>query len=151
MQLMSNVKPLWTMAELCIPEDYPLFELVAQELTQICIGSNGVRLNFYQRVQDESGPSQWRPGASIDIESGFELHHAGGPVKAASNENLGSLAGCLTVLLSQCISSVERLPENELALVFSNGARLRLLTDPIGFESYHLHINGDSVGVTVTR
>ena len=139
------------MAELCIPENYPLSDLVTQELTHICIGSNDVRLSFYQRVQGESGPSQWRPGASIDIESGFELQDAGAPAKAASNENLGSLAGCLTVLLRQCISSVERLPKNELALVFSNGARLQLLTDPIGFESYHLHINGDSVDVTATR
>jgi len=134
-----------------IPQDYPLSELVAQELTQICIGSNDVRLNFYQQVQGVSGPSQWRPGASIDIESGFELHEAGAPVQTASNESLGASAGCLTVLLRQCVSSIERLPRNELALIFSNGARLKLLTDPIGFESYHLHINGVSIDVTATK
>jgi hypothetical protein len=71
-------------------------------------------------------------------------------MQTASNENLGSLAGCLTILLRHCISSVERLPKNELALIFSNGARLQLLTDPIGFESYHLYINGASIDVTAT-
>ena len=134
-----------------IPQEYPLSELVAQELTQVCIGINDVRLNFYRRVQDASGQSQWRAGASVDIESGFELHEAGAPVQTASNENLGASAGCLTVLLRQCVSSVERLPKNELALIFSNGAMLQLFTDPIGFESYHLHIDGDSINVTATK
>lgn len=139
------------MTELCIPKDYPLSDLVGQELTQICISSNDVRLNFYQRVQSDSGPSQWRIGASIDIESGFELNKAGAPVQTASNENLGASAGCLTVLLRQFICSVERLPKNELALVFSNGARLQLLTDPIGFEAYHLHIRGESLDVSAPK
>lgn len=139
------------MVEFSIPQYFPISKLVAQELTQICIGSHDVRLNFYEIKQGTPNPTEWQPGAIIDIESGFELREGGVAVQTASNENLGYMAGCLTVLLRQCIRSVERLPNNELVLVFSSGAELKLLTDPIGFESYHLHINEASVDVTYSK
>jgi hypothetical protein len=136
------------MPDLSIPEDFPVSKLVAQELTQVCIGTHHVRLNFYRLKDPAAGPPPWQPGASIDVEAGFELRQAGVAPHIASNENLGSQAGCLTSLLAQSIGSVERLPENELLLVFLNGAELQLFTDPSGYESYHLHIEGQSVDVT---
>ena len=139
------------MAGLSIPEDFPLSSLVAQELTQVCVGAHHVRLNFYRPKKSPASQPQWEPGAGIDFEAGFELREAGADHQSASNENLGSNAGCLTTLLGQSITSVERLPENELLLVFSSGANLQLLTDPVGYESYHLHIDGQSVDVTVCK
>jgi len=57
-------------------------------------------------------------------------------------------AGSLAVLLQKEVVSVERLADNELLLIFATDAELRLLTDAAGFESYHVHIDGDSVDVT---
>lgn len=132
------------MIDFCIPEDFPLGTLVSQELTQICIGSNDVRLNFSQ-IAD--GLEKWKPGSTIDIEAGFELQKDGKIICSAENEGLGFNSGCLTVLLRRSIMVVERLPKNELSLYFSGGFCLRLVTDPIGFESYHIQINSELVDV----
>ena len=139
------------MVGLSIPEDFPLSNLVAQELTQVCIGAYHVRMNFYRPMASSALQQQWEPGASIDIEAGYEFHEIGVPVQSALNENLGAKAGCLTTLLGQHIVSVERLSENELLLVFSSGSKLQLLTDPVGYESYHIHIDGETVDVTVCK
>ncbi len=136
------------MTDLSIPEDFPLSKLVAQELTQVCIGTHHVRLNFYRLTSPPAGSPPWQPGAAIDIEAGFELREAGVAAHTASNESLGSQAGYLTSLLAQSIAAVDRLPENELLLVFSNGAELQLFTDSGGYESYHVHIEGQSIDVT---
>jgi Family of unknown function (DUF6188) len=136
------------MPGLSIPEDYPLAKLVGQEVTQVCIGTHHIRLNFYKVVRTQPAPPQWEPGAAIDIEAGFKLRQSNGTVLETSNKTLGAFSGCLTALLGQKISSTERLAENELLVRFSNGAELHLVTDRQGFESYHIHIDHDSVDVT---
>ncbi len=137
------------MSSLNIPESFPLLKLVAQELTQVSIGVHHVRLNFYN--PDESVTGKWKPGAAIDFEAGFELREEGAAIQSALNKNLRSKAGCLTILLGQSIVSVKKLAKNELLLVFSNGVSIQLLTDSIGFESYHLHVDEQSVDVVVSE
>lgn len=136
------------MPGLSIPEDYPLAKLNGQEVTQVCIGAHHVRLNFNKVARTKPASPQWEPGAAIDIEAGFRLRQSDGTVLEASNRTLGSSSGCLAALLGQTISSTERLAENELMVHFSNGVELHLVTNPQGFESYHIHIDGDSVDVT---
>lgn len=136
------------MTGLSIPDDYPLQDLVGQELTQVCIGKHSVGLKFYQYNGSSGAKPQWESGATVDIESGFELREGISESRVTSNETLGENAGCLTVLLGGHIASVRRLPKNELLLVFVSGAELQLRTDPVGFESYHLFVSGQSVDVT---
>lgn len=131
-----------------IPQDFPLANLVGQEVTQVCIGSHDIRINLYKLLPQAGALNKWEAGAVIDIETGFVLNLRGQPRYEASNENLGECGGCLTALLKQQIGAVERLPNNELLIRFSNGAELQLLTDPQGFESYHLHVEGQSIDVT---
>ncbi|RVT84906.1 hypothetical protein [Inhella crocodyli] len=130
-----------------IPNDFPLHKLVSQELMQLCIGSNDIVLRFYQRDEIESMAEKWKPGATIAIDSGFELSDKGRVICAASNEDLGNSAGGLTVLLRQIICSVERLPRNELLLRFSKGHALHLVTDEMGYESFHIELDGDMIDV----
>lgn len=149
-----STKPLglvFKMPSLDIPDDFPLAALIAQELTQVCIGQHHVRLNFYKLADFSATPPKWAPGAAIDIEAGFEFRESSGQVQRAANDTLGSDAACLTSLLGQTVKSVERLERNELLLCFSSSSTLRLCTDPIGFESYHLHIEGESVDVTTCQ
>lgn len=127
-----------------IPKNFPLGELISQELTQICIGLGEVSLNFYT---PSSILGRWEPGACITIESGFELSQKGESICVGVPDNIGEFAGGLTSLLGQTILSVERLPKRELSLIFSNNLRLRLTVNPLGFESYHLSINGYVIDV----
>lgn len=139
------------MVGLSIPSDFPLSSLVGQELTQVCIGAYHVRLSFYRQSKSPAALPKWEPGAAIDIEAGFELRSPGKDPQCATNDNIGETAGCLTTLLQHAINSITQLPNNELLLVFSSDVELRLLTDPIGFESYHLHVDGQSVDVTICK
>lgn len=133
---------------LSIPEDFPLVRLVGQVLTEVRIGSHHVRLEFQQTAASATGVPTWQPGASVEIEAGFSLRSAGTTAQSASATNLAMQAGSLAVLLQKEVVSVERLADNELLLIFATDAELRLLTDAAGFESYHVHIDGDSVDVT---
>ena len=126
------------------PRNISLGELISQELTQICIGLGEVSLNFYT---PSSIPGRWEPGACVTIESGFELSQSGGSICVGVPGSIGESAGGLTRLLGQTILSVERLPNRELSLTFSNNLNLRLTVHPQGFESYHLSINGDVIDV----
>ncbi|MYM97971.1 hypothetical protein [Duganella vulcania] len=132
------------MNNLSIPDDFPLDVLLNQELTQICIGSNEIGLRFYQTAGD---PHKWKPGASIDIEAGFELFKDGILLCGSFNDRLGFNSGGLTVLLRQSVVALKRLPKNELSLTFSGGFSLNLVTDATGFESYHLQCNEKVVDV----
>lgn len=127
-----------------IPEDFPLDALLNQELTQICIGFNDIGLRFYQTA---GVAHKWKPGASIDIEAGFELFKDGVVLCSSLNDRLGFNGGGLTVLLRQSVVVLKRLPKNELSLSFSGGFSLNLITDASGFESYHLQCNGEVVDV----
>ena len=128
-----------------IPPEFPLNSLVGQEVTQICIGSHHIRINFYKRSSQLALPNKWEEGAAIDIEFGYELIFPDLSTQKVSNEYLGEKSGCLTSLLKQVITALEKLPDNEIMLQFSNGSELKLLTDKQGFESYHLHIEGQSI------
>lgn len=108
-----------------------------------------VRINLLKPARVIAGGQKWEDGASIDIEAGFILREKSKPNISARNDNLGRRSGALTVLLGKTISSVEKLSKNELQLCFTGEIDLRLITDPQGFESYHLHIEGDSVDVTI--
>lgn len=136
------------MAGFNFPLDYPLASLVGQEVTQVCIGKHHIGINFYKLNSSAGAINKWRPGASIDIEAGFEFNINGEPQKQGSNENLGEHGGCLTALLGQHIFSVERLLDNGLVIQFSNDATLKLITDEQGFESYHLNVEGETLDVT---
>jgi hypothetical protein len=136
------------MAGFPIPSDFPLSSLVGQEVTQICIGSHDVRINFYKQSTQAESLNKWEEGAAIDIESGYELSGLDLSTQKASNEDLGEKSGCLTALLRQVVTAFEKLPNNEIMFRFSNGIELKLLTDKQGFESYHLHVEGQSIDVT---
>ena len=135
------------MAGLLIPEDFPLTKLEGQEVTQVCIGLNQVQLHFYRPVASASKP-QWEPGARIEIEAGFVLRQPNLEERCVYKNPIGKLCGQLTVLLGETVTSVSRLDRNELLIQFSTKIELQLLTDEQGFESYHLHIEGNSVDVT---
>ena len=137
------------MTGLSIPDNFPLALLVGQEVIQVCIGSHHVRINLSKPAPVIAGVQKWEDGAAIDIEAGFILRENLKPKISATNDNLGRRSGALTVLLGKTISSVEKLSKNELRLCFTGEIDLRLITDPQGFESYHLHIEGDSVDVTI--
>lgn len=66
----------------------------------------------------------------------------------AVTPDLATSAAALIDLLGQTIVSVNRHPKNELSLLFSAKALLYLTVDEQGFESYHLHVGGQSVDVT---
>lgn len=136
------------MVGLSIPDDFPLLQLIGQELIQVCIGSHHVRLNFSKPQMVIAGVQKWEDGAAIDLEAGFALREKTRSAIFATNDILGHQAGSLTALLGQRIAAVKKLDNNELLLLFSNGSELQLVTDPEGFESYHLHIEGDTVDVT---
>ena len=66
----------------------------------------------------------------------------------ARNADLATGASALIELLGQTIVSVDRRPNNELSFVFSGKAMLHVIVDEQGFESYHLHVGGQSIDVT---
>lgn len=135
------------MAGLSIPNDFPLQALVGQEVTQVCVGLGQIQLHFYSPIAG-SEPRQWEPGARLDFEAGCELAKAGADKRLVKGDELASEGGQLCLLLGDTVSSVAPLERNELLIGFISGAYLQLLTDPVGFESYHLHIAGESVDVT---
>lgn len=131
-----------------IPEDFPLDELVRLELTNISIGRHYVRLLFARLDNVVAGTPRYKDGASVEIEAGFRLETKDGPTITAGNNDLAAGAAALINLLGQTIVSVDRSPDNQLSLVFSSEATLVLTVDEQGFESYHLHVGGQSVDVT---
>ncbi|MCE3262126.1 MAG: hypothetical protein K0R43_1205 [Pseudoduganella sp.] len=135
------------MTGLSIPLDFPLSELVGQELSNLSIGRHYLMLSFIQLKMVVADTPKYGNGARVEIESGFEFRPAEGPIVKADNQNLASPAACLLPLLGQSISEVERLPNNELRLRFGETGTLILTVDEQGFESYHLHVAGDSVDV----
>ena len=135
------------MQGLSIPDDFPLDAFVGQEVSQLRIGVGQVELSFY-RPLPHTDPSRWEPGGRIDIEAGFILQVPGSEEQIVRPPRFPKDSGVLTVQLQDLVSSIERLKGNELQLKFSSGVSLRLLTDPQGYESYHLHAAGDSVDVT---
>jgi hypothetical protein len=114
-----------------IPPDFPLADLVGQEVTQVCIGLGQVQIHFYKQSQLDA-PNKWNAGARVEAESAFSL---GKP-------------GLVPHRVGQSVTSARREPGNELQLLFSEGWALVLHTDQQGFESYHLHVGGESVTVT---
>jgi hypothetical protein len=136
------------MAGLSISHDFPLEELVGQELSQISIGRHHLRMSFIKLNAVVAKVPKYQDGANIDVEAGFRLLTASGQVVSADNSDLAAGTAGLTQLLEQTVASVQRLPNNELRLQFSDNSELALLVDPLGFESYHLHIDGESVDVT---
>lgn len=135
------------MAGLQIPDDFPLPALVGQEVTQICLGIGQIQLHFYSPIAG-ANPKRWEPGARIDVEAGYELGIHGRDVCVVRTDEIASQGGQLGLLLGDTVASVARLERNELLVRFSSEICLKLLTDQEGFESYHLHIAGQSVDVT---
>jgi hypothetical protein len=136
------------MAGWSIPEDFALNELVTQELTNISISLHYVRLSFVRLEGVIAGVPKYKDGASVEIEAGFRLAKDDGRTIVAENSDLATGAAALVELLGQTIVEVDRHPNNELSLTFSGMATLLLTVDEQGFESYHLHVGGDSVDVT---
>lgn len=135
------------MTDWSIPEDFPLSELVTQELTNVSIGRHYVRLLFVRPNGTVAGASKYKNDAAVEIEAGFQLVTSEGRTIVAKNSDLATGATALIELLGQTITSVDRCPNNELSLVFSDKAVLCLTVDGQGFESYHLHVGGQSVDV----
>jgi hypothetical protein len=136
------------MAGWAIPEDFPLGELMTQELTNVSIGRHFVRLLLLRANGTVPGAPKYKNDAAIEIEEGFQLITSDGRTIVATNSDLATGATALIELLGQTITSVDRCPNNELSLVFSDKAVLRLTVNAEGFESYHLHVGGQSVDVT---
>lgn len=136
------------MAGWSIPEDFPLGELVTQELTNVSISRHYARLLFVRSNSTAASAPEHRDDAAVEIEAGFQLVTSEGSTIVAKNSDLATGATALVELLGQTIVSVVRRPNNELSFVFSGKAMLRLIVDEQGFESYHLHVGGQSVDVT---
>ena len=130
-----------------IPPEFPLAELLGQEVTQVCFGLGQVQVQLYRQPQPGT-PDKWKPGARIDVEAAFSLGQAGTLPHRVEPQDLRQAGGSLTNLLGQTVADVRREAGNELQLVFSGGLALVLHTDQQGFESFHLHIAGESVTVT---
>lgn len=122
------------MAGLSIPDDFPLNELVAQELNQLAIGRHSLSLNF---ARDR-----------VDIEAGFEYQTDGNEIIRAENSDLATPAANLIPLLGQCVTAVERLPNNEIRIEFGASGSLTLTVDDQGHEAYHLFVAGQYVTIT---
>ncbi len=133
-----------------IPNDFPLDAIVGQELTQVCIGQANVVLHFYKLADAASSTKTWEPGASISIESGFELKQAEAEIESANNGELALRSGTLGRLLGQFVFSSQLLERNELLVRFSNDYSLRLLTDSCKPESFHISLNHDLFVFTST-
>jgi len=131
-----------------IPEDFPLGDLVSQQLTNLAIGRHYLRLMFIRLDCIVAGVQKYKDGAWIEIEAGYRLETNAGPTVSAENRDLATSAGALIALLEQTIAAVNRRPNNELALTFSSGDVLVLIVDPHGFESYHLQVGGEVIDVT---
>ncbi|MGO4381911.1 hypothetical protein [Pseudoduganella sp. RAF53_2] len=136
------------MPGLSIPLDFPLTELVGQELSNLSIGRHYLMLSFIQLKILVANSPKYGNGARIEIEAGFEYRPTSGAVVKAHNQDLAAPAAYLLPLLGQSITRVERLPNNELWLQFGDLGALILTVDEQGYESYHLHVAGDSVDVT---
>lgn len=136
------------MGGLSIPDDFPLLALVGQEVTQVCIGLSQVQLHFYQPISGSAFQRRWEPGASVCVEAGYELQMPGADAHLVRHDLLAKQGGQLTGLLGDTVAAVSQIDQNELVIQFTSNARLRLLTDQSGFESYHLHIAGETVDVT---
>jgi hypothetical protein len=122
------------MAGLSIPEDFPLNDLLTQELNQLAIGRHSLSLNFERD--------------RVDIEAGFEYKTEDGRIILAENSDLATPAANLVPLLGQRVTVVERLLNNELRLQFGGGMTLTLKVDDQGFEAYHLFVAGQYVTIT---
>jgi hypothetical protein len=122
------------MAGLSIPEDFPLNDLLTQELNQLAIGRHSLSLNFERD--------------RVDIEAGFEYQTEEGKIILAGNADLATPAASLLSLLGQRVTAVERLLNNELRLHFGKSTVLTLKVDDQGFESYHLFVAGQYVTIT---
>ena len=85
------------MPGLLIPSDFPLEDLVAQEVLQVCIGIGQVQLHFHRQVGAQ--PKKWEPGARIDLEAGFALGSASQITTTVEQANFKAQAGTLTCLL----------------------------------------------------
>jgi hypothetical protein len=122
------------MAGLSIPEDFPLNLLLGQELSHLSIGRHNLSLYF---VRDR-----------VDIEAGFEYSNSCDQRIRAGNSDLATPAVSLLSLLGQCVTFVERLPNNELRLQFGEPRTFTLTVNDQGYESYHLFVAGQYVTVT---
>lgn len=136
------------MAGFPIPDEFPLDDLVPQELVNVSIGRHDVRMLFARLDEVIAGVPKYNHGAAIEIEAGFKLETKDGRTVRAVNLDLATGAVALVELLGQTIVVVDRCPNNELSLTFSSGSTLLLTVDQQRFESYHLHVNRDSVDVT---
>ena len=145
---MSNVRPheANSMTNNADLSDFPVSELVGQEATQLCVGLGQVQLHFYR--PKEASPDQWELGARIDIEAGYELKSSEHETYRIEQPDFKTYAGNLTCLLGERITRVQPLPANEMLIAFTSGATVRLLTEVQGFESYHVHLAGNSITFT---
>jgi len=132
-----------------IPNEFPLDELVGQEVTQVCVGAAYVQIHFL-RQSPTGAPDSLKPLARIDVEAAFTIETAASTSIRVEPQLFKYSGQQLTKLLGETVSEVCREPNNELSLEFSNGFVLRLHTDPLGFESFHLHVGGESITVTST-
>ena len=135
-----------------IPLDYPLDQLVGQEVTQVCIRLAEVQIDFFRQPQSGT-PDTWKRGARIDVEVALTIEDDRGcvrvdPQQFMLNEAQRSNGGLMVKLLGKKVTEVVREPRNELRVAFSDGISLLLHTDPLGFESFHLSIGGESITVT---
>jgi hypothetical protein len=135
------------MPEWPIPTEFPLTELLGQEVTQVCIGLGQVQIHFYRQPQPGT-PDKWKPCSRIEAETAFSLGNTGRPPHRVEQQDFCRSGGTLTSLLGQTVTDARREAGNELQLLFSGGLALVLHADQQGFESYHLHIAGESVTVT---
>jgi hypothetical protein len=130
------------MAGLSIPDDFPLNAFVGQELSHLMIGRHHLTMNFIRIRTIVANVPKYEDGARLDIEAGFHFQTVSGESILANNSDIATGAGSLTELLGKTILEVQRLPNNELKIKFSNDSEIVLIVDPQGFESYSLSVDG---------
>ena len=130
-----------------VPPEFPLSELVGQEVTQVCVGLGQVSVHLYRQPQPGT-PDKWKPGARIDVESAFTIQEDASGSTRVEPARFKVAGGTLTRLLGATVAEVIRGRGSEIQVVFAGGFSLHLHTDPQGFESFHLQISGESVTVT---
>lgn len=120
------------------------------ELGAVTVAANDVCLHLIKYPMLEN--NQATDEGNIDIEAGYTIECDGQAYVYRQNGNPAHLhAGVakLLKLIGHAIISVEFAEDNELMLAFDNQMRLVCHKNAAGFESFHLHLEGDIGGMTV--
>lgn len=120
-----------------LPNDYPLVAFAGRNVVDILEGSHFVQITFE--------PSD--DGASVLVEGPVILRSPSGEETRMENEDLVVGNSFFEHLRNTQVKDVLRISAASCCFKFSNGWSLDLIGEKDGYESYHLHVNGESCDV----